>query len=118
MSTIYQHITNMRKLSITILAFTLLISNVFAQTKTTPSSGTKPAATTPAKPGTTAPAKPGAVSKTPATKSSAAPAAPAGKVAGEDKVNGIDIYKNDKDQKDYNYNDRINISKHILHSYS
>ncbi len=108
----------MRKLSILFIAFTLLMSNVIAQTKTTPSAGTKPAATAPAKTGTSAPAKPGSTSKTSTTKTApAAAAAPAGKVTGEDKVNGIDIFKNDKDQKDYNYNDRIKISKPLMPSY-
>ena len=55
----------------------------------------------------------------PTTAPAVAPAAkPADKgVSSEDKVNKIDVFKMDKEQKEYNYNDRKKISKVLMPSY-
>lgn len=111
----------MRKLNSFLVLFMLIANLALAQDKgsksapTSISPKTTPAATTP-KPAT------GTKAAAPAATKSAAPkaadkAAASSTTSGEDKVNNVDIYKFDKEQKEYNYNDRKKISGVLMPSY-
>lgn len=94
----------------------MMVSNVmFAQQKNTK---TLPP-TTPNKSAQTGTAKPATTGTKPAAAPAAAPAKTDSKAAGnpEDLVNKVDVFKMDKEQKEYNYNDRKKISKVLMPSY-